>query len=68
MKQIPYLCNDEKDFWEKVEAFKASLAEMPEYSCILVTMYVDSYFKRIASRLVVDLKELLPDARILKDH
>ena len=65
MKQIPYLCNDEKDFWEKVEAFKASLAEMPEYSCILVTMYVDSYFKRIASRLVVDLKELLPDARIV---
>ena len=65
MKQIPYLCNDEIDFREKIESFKESLAEMPEYSCILATIYVDSYFQEITPRLVDRLKRLLPDVKIV---
>ena len=46
MKQIPYLCNDEIDFREKIESFKESLAEMPEYSCILATIMWIPIFRK----------------------
>lgn len=65
MKQIPYLCNDENDFRQKALAFKASLAILPEYSCILATVYLDSSFKKMASKLIDELKELLPDVKVV---
>lgn len=65
MKQIPYLCSDENDFKEKVLNFKASLAVLPRYSCVMATMYLDSSFKEMAPGLIAVLRELLPDVRIV---
>lgn len=65
MKQIPYLCNDKREYIARIHEFKASLAGMPGYKCILATIYVDSYLKKYAPEMIVELKTILPDAKII---
>lgn len=65
MKQIPYLCNDQLEFVEKVKEFRNMLRDMPEYKCILATIYVDSHMKDSVPRLLVMLKETIPGIKIL---
>lgn len=65
MKQFSYLCNDKFDFAAKLAEFQRVLHTVPEYSCILATVFVDSYMKNDVPVLVEALKENFPDVQIV---
>lgn len=65
MKQIPYLCNDQSEFSARIAEFKGILPTMPEYSCVLATIYVDSDMKKEVPDLVKILKQELPDIHVV---
>ncbi|WP_027406783.1 GGDEF domain-containing protein [Anaerovibrio sp. RM50] len=64
MKHIPYLCEDEKDFFNRVDEFSRELADMGRYSCVLVTIFLDIHLKEKAPELIRKVRETLPEARI----
>ena len=65
MKQIPYLCEDVKSFFNKVDEFSSQLADMGSYSCVLVTIFLSIDLKDEVPDLIGKVREKLPDAKIV---
>lgn len=65
MKQIPYLCNNEKEFIDRLDEFQEGLQYLSGYSCILATIYVDSELKLQIPELVQLLKQKIPQAKVI---
>lgn len=65
MKQIPYLCNNEKEFIDRLDEFQESLQYLSGYSCILATIYADSELKLQIPELVQLLKQKIPQAKVI---
>lgn len=65
MKQISYLCNNQQEFVDKVNAFEDDLKYLSDYSCILATIYVDSELKQLVPDLVQLLEDKLPQVQIV---
>lgn len=65
MKQIPYLCEDVKSFFNKVDEFSSQLADMGAYSCVLVTIFLSIDLKDEVPDLIGKVREKLPDAKIV---
>lgn len=65
MKQISYLCNNQQEFIDKVNAFEEGLAYFSDYSCILATIYVDSELKQLVPDLVQLLQDKLPQVQVV---
>lgn len=65
MKQISYLCKNEHDFIRNISDFVDSMGSIGAYSCILVTMYIDTSLKDQAPQMVQKVKEYIPKAKII---
>lgn len=65
MKQISYLCNNQQEFVDKVNAFEDDLKYLSDYSCILATIYVDSELKQLVPDLVQLLEDKLPQVQVV---
>lgn len=65
MKQIPYLCNNEKEFIDRLDEFQEGLQYLSGYSCILATIYVGSELKLQIPELVQLLKQKIPQAKVI---
>ena len=65
MRQVPYLCNSREEFVAGIEDFCGSLRNMPDYSCLLATIYVDSQMKEDVPELIRELKSRLPQVQIV---
>lgn len=65
MKQISYLCKDEQDFTQYLSEFVETLDGLGDYSCVMVTLFIDTTLKDRAPQMVNLVKESIPGVKII---